>query len=172
MIEKPLYRYGSLDSGSVCKLFRAEDIYFPSADDHTNPQHIQRFIDAALANEHVYVLGRNPRAEAFIFAPGHNGSTFHAHFAVRKDYRDGSLVRRVAEAGKWVFENTTCRSVLAHLRDGNEGAGSVLAQLGMKRIGRLKKSVKFNGEYLDETVWYGTVDDFNALWGAEFGEVS
>ena len=171
MIEKPLYRYGSLDSGSLCRLFRNDDVYFPSSDDHTNPIDAQRFIDNCLRSEVMYILGRDPRFEAFIFAPSHNGTTYQAHLAVRKDKRDGSTVRKAAEAGKWVFENTTCRSIITFVRAENLGIRSVLGQLGMKKVGEIPESVKFNGEYMTEFIYYGTVKDFNALWGDTLGRI-
>lgn len=171
VIEKPLYRYSSLDSGALCKLFREPDCYIPSADDHTQPKDIMRFIDNALSADWMFVLGRNPRTEAFIFAPSHNATTYMAHFAVRKDCRDGSVVRKTAEAGKWVFENTTCKSVIAYMREDNLAARSVLGQLGMKQCGRIAKSVLFDGELRDELIYQATIEDFNRLWGGTFGEV-
>ncbi len=172
LIQKPLHRYGSIDSGSLCKLFRSPDVYIPSADDNTKPEHIMNFIDIALSNELIYVLGRDPRYEAFIFAPSHNGTTFQAHFAVRKDKRDGSIVRRTAEAGKWIFENTGCCAIISFIMEGNKKACSVMGQLGMTETGKIHESVKYGGSLQDELIYYGTVKDFNALWGEELGVIS
>ena len=149
MIHKPLTRYGILDSGSLCSLFRQPGVYIPSADDYTKPNDIMRFIDNALACDQMYVLGRNPKTEAYIFAPSHNITTFQAHFAVREDCRDGSTVRKVAEAGKWIFEHTTCRSVVSYMRESNVAARSLR----------------------DELIYQATIDDFNSLWSDELGEV-
>ncbi len=146
-------------------------MYVPSSDDGTKPELIQNFIDNALASPLFYVLGRNPKEEAYIFAPNHNFITFQAHFAVRKDKRDGSIPKRVAEAGKWMFDNTNCRSIITWVREGNNAARSILAQIGMKKVGTTRCSVLFNGEYLDELVYQATVDDYNALWSDELGEV-
>ena len=172
MIEKPLYRYGRLDSGGLCKLFRSPDVYIPSADDHTKPEDIQRFIDNALASPVMYVLGRNPKQEAFIFAPSHNATTYQAHMAVKRENRGPHVVSKVAEAGKWLFDHTTCRAILCFLREENEGARSIMGQIGMKQIGRTHKTVLFNGEYQDELIYQCTVEDYNALWGYTFGEVA
>ena len=171
LIEKPLHRYSSIDSGSLCKLFRSPDVYIPSADDNTKPEHIMNFIDIVLGNDLMFVLGRDPRHEAFIFAPNHNSTTYQAHFAVREDMRDGSVTKRTAEAGKWIFEHTGCRGIISFILTGNGPARSVMGQLGMKRIGIIPASVKHNGEMKDEIIYYGTVDDFNTLWGMELGEV-
>jgi hypothetical protein len=171
VIEKPLYRYTSLDSGMLCRLFRSEDVYVPSSDDFTKVEMLQNFIDNALQSPVIYVLGRNPKHEAYIFAPSHNAVTYQAHFAVRKDKRDGTTARRAAEAGKWIFQNTDCRSIIAFMRHDNKPARVVLAQIGMKKCGEIKRSVKFNGEYDDELVYQATIDDYNALWGDELGEV-
>lgn len=172
MIEKPLFRYGNLDAGSLCRLFRAPGVYIPSADDYTKPEDIQRFIDNALDCEQMFILGRNPKTEAFIFSPSHNITTYQAHFAVREDQRDGSVVRKTAEAGKWMFENTTCRSIISYMRKDNKAARSVLAQLGMTRCGEIEKSTLFNGKYRNELIYQATVEDFNGLWGNELGEVA
>ena len=114
MIEKPLYRYGSLDSGGLCKLFRAPDVYIPSSDDNTKPEEIMNFIDNALASPMMYVLGRNPKHEAFIFAPSHNASCYQAHFAVSKVFRDGSVVKKAAEAGSGSRFYTSHGAIRAH----------------------------------------------------------
>ena len=156
--ESLLRRYTELDSGMLCKLFRSEDVYIPSADDHTKPDDIQRFIDIAVSSPHIYVMGRNPKHEAFIFAPSHNANTYQAHFAVRKDRRDGSIVQMAYEAGKWLEINTTCTSIICFIREDNVGARSVLSQLGMRRSGRISKSVLFNGEYRDEIIYHETLD--------------
>lgn len=172
MIEKPLYRYSQLDAGGLCKLFRQPDVFIPSADDHTQPVDIQRFIDNALASPVMFVLGRNPKTEAFIFAPGHNATTYHAHVAVRKDCRNGQIVKKVAEAGRWIFEQTTCRAVMAFVRRENSGLRSVLGQLGMSRIGKTTKTVLFEGQLQDEIIYQGTVEDYNRLWGEQLGRVA
>lgn len=171
MIDKPIFRYGHLQTGELCKLYRSDDVYIPSADDYTKPEHLMRFIDGCIAAPHMYILGRDARHEAFIFAPSHNATTFTAHFAVRKDRRDGSVVRKVAEAGKYVFEHTTCRAIMTFIRKDNEAARSVLGQVGMKRIGETDKTVKFGGVFHDELIYQCTVDDFNALWGNILGRV-
>lgn len=171
MIEKPLYRYGALDSGSLCRLYRSEDVYIPSADDNTDPLKLQGFVDACLSSPHLYILGRDARHEAFIFSPCHNATTYMAHFAVRKDKRDGTVVKRTAEAGHWIFKNTTCRAVITFIREENMPARSVLMQVGMKNIGKTSKTVQFGGKMCDELIYQATVDDFNALWGDTFGEV-
>lgn len=164
MIKKPLYRYSSLDAGMLCRLFRQPDIYIPSADDNTNPSDIQRFIDNALANEFIYVLGRNPKHEAFIFAPSHNSTCYQAHFAVTKSKRDGSIVGKVAEAGQWMFNNTTCKSVISYMRRENKAARSVLSQLGLTQCGQIKESVSFAGKMEDELIYYATIEDFKKFW--------
>lgn len=147
-------------------------MYLPSSDGHAKPSQIMEFIDTALASPLVYILGRDSRYEAFIFGVNHNATTYQAHFAVREDHRDGTVVKTVAEAGKWVFDNTECRSMIAFMREDNRGARSVLAQLGMKRVGLLKDSLYFDDEYHDELIYQGTVSDYSALWGAEAGEVT
>ncbi len=164
MIEKPLYRYSPLDAGSLCSLFRQPEIYIPSADDNTNPGDVQNFLDNALASDTFYVLGRSPKHEAFIFAPSHNSTTFLAHFAVTRSKRDGSVVKKAAEAGQWMFNNTTCKSVISFMRRNNKAARSVLAQLGLTRSGIVEKSVSFNGKMEDELIYYATIDDFKRLW--------
>ena len=171
MIYKPLRRYDQLDSGALVRLFRQPDVYAPSADDHTDPSQLQGFIDGCLGNKLIYALGRNPKQEAFIFAPSHNATTYSAHFAVRKDCRDGSTVRKTAEAGKWMFEHTTCRAILTFIREDNAAARSALAQLGMRQKGAIEKSSLFGGQWLDEIVFYANVDDFNRLWADELGRV-
>jgi hypothetical protein len=171
MIEKPIFRYGHLETGSLCKLYRSDDVYIPSADDHSNPADLMRFVDNVMGSPHMYVLGRDARHEAFIFSPAHNATTYMAHFAVRKDKRDGTVVRKVAEAGKWIFENTTCRAIMTFIRADNEGARSVLSQLGMKKIGKTDKTVLFGGVYRDELIYQCTMDDFNITWGELLGEV-
>ncbi len=163
-IEKPLYRYGSLDSGPLCKLFRSDDVFIPSADDNTNPGDIMRFIDIALLNPQIFILGRDPRYEAFVFSPNHNLTTFYAHIAIRKDKRDGEVVKKVAEAGHWILKNTTCQSVMALVLEKNNGIRSVLGQLGMSRRGKLKKSVLFGGELRDELLYQITKEEFCAIW--------
>lgn len=171
MIQKPLRRYDQLDSGALVRLFRQPDVYAPSADDHTDPYRLQKYIDTCMGSEMIYALGRNPKQEAYIFTPNHNATTFSAHFAVRKDCRDGSIVRRAAEAGKWMFENTTCRAIIAFIRKNNAGARSVLAQMGMRRVGVIDKATLHNGQWLDDIIYYATIDDFNRLWADELGEV-
>ena len=164
MIEKPLYRYSALDSGGLCRLYRQKDVFIPSADDNTKPEDIQRFIDNVLITNCMYVLGRNPKTEAFIFGPSHNSTTFLGHFAVRADKRDGSVVRKTVEAAKWIFKNTTCCSIIAFIRKDNKAARSVLAQIGMTRCGKVKDSVLFNGELHDELIYQGTLADCHRLW--------
>jgi hypothetical protein len=162
-IERPLRRYSNLDSGMLVRLFRNEDVFIPSGDDHTKPENIQRFIDYAIGSEHVFILGRDPKREAFIFAPNHNATTYQAHFAVRKDGRDGQVVAKAYEAGTWMEEHSDCRSVISFIRRDNAGARSVLAQLGMRRVGVLTKSVLFNGELVDEIVYQATIDEIHSV---------
>lgn len=171
MIEKPLHRYGPLDSGSLCKLYRSPDVYIPSADDHTDPKKLQSFVDNCLASPLMFILGVDSRHEAFIFAPAHNASTYLAHLAIRKDKRDGTIPRRVAEAGKWIFQNTSCRAIMCFVREDNKHIRVVLAQVGMKKIGQTKQTVLMDGVWHDELIYQCTIDDYNALWGKELGEV-
>ena len=110
-----------LDSGMLCRLFRSPDVYTPSSDDFSKPEDVQKFIDAAVSSPHFYILGRNPKTEAYIFAPNHNFATFQAHIGIRKDHRDGSIPERCAEASKWMFENTTCRTIIGFVREDNTG---------------------------------------------------
>ena len=171
MIEKPIHRYGNLDTGALCKLYRSDDVYIPSADDYTAPGTLMRFVDNCLASPQMYILGRDPRHEAFIFAPSHNATTFIAHFAVRKDKRDGSVVKNCATAAKWVYENTTCENIMAFINEDNKGARWVLAHGGLTRVGKSKSSVRFGGKLCDEIVYQMTLEDFNALWGDQLGRV-
>ena len=171
MIEKPIHRYGNLDTGALCKLYRSEDVYVPSADDHTDPAALMRFVDNCLASPFIYILGRDPRYEAFIFAPSHNATTFIAHFAVRKDKRDGSVVKNCAKAARWVFENTTCENIMAFINEDNKAARAVLAQGGLTRIGKTKDSVRFGGKLCSEIIYQMTIADFNAIFGDELGRV-
>ena len=160
-----------LDSGMLCRLFRSPDVYTPSSDDFSKPEDVQKFVDAAVSSQHFYILGRNPKAEAYIFAPNHNFATFQAHIGIRKDHRDGSIPKKCAEASKWMFENTTCRTIIGFVREDNTGARSVLAQLGAKRQGKLTGSSLFNGKLVDELIYQLTKDDFNAVWGDTLGVV-
>lgn len=171
MIEKPLYRYSTIDSGALCRLFREDDVYIPSADDHTHPSEVMNFIDNALSSEVMYVLGRDPRYEAFIFAPSHNVTTYQGHFAIEKSHRNGKIVEKAAESGKWIFENTTCRSIISFMREGNKPARVVLGQLGLSRRGKVEKSVLYNGVYEDELIYQITIEEYNALWGEKLGRV-
>lgn len=167
LIEKPLYRYGQLDSGSLCRLFRSDDVFIPSADDNTKPGDIMKFIDIALASPQIFILGRDPRYEAFIFSPNHNMTTFYAHLAIRADKRNGDIVRKVAEAGQWIIDNTACQSVMAFVLRENKGVRSVLSQLGMSRRGEIKKSVLFGGELRDEILYQMTKEEFDKMWNTK-----
>ncbi len=171
MIEKPIHRYSNLDTGSLCKLYRSEDVYIPSADDYTDPATLMRFIDNCLASPYMYILGRDARHEAFIFSPSHNATTYIAHFAVRKDKRDGSVIKNCAKAAKWVFENTTCESIIAYINEDNKPARAVLAMGGLTRIGKTKNSVRFGGKLCNEIIYQMTLEDFNAIFGDELGRV-
>lgn len=171
MIEKPIFRYGPINSGQLCKLFRSPDVYIPSADDHTSPDDIMNFIDNALASPVMFAIGRDPRYEAFIFAPSHNATTFQAHVAIRADKRDGSVVYKIAEAVKWLFDHTPCRSVISFIREDNKGMRSVLAQGGVTRRGKIKDSVLFDGETRDELIYQMSAQEFNDFWGDQLGRV-
>ena len=165
MIEKPLYRYGPLDTGPLCKLYRSDDVYIPSADDYTKPEDLMRFIDNCMMMPQMYVLGRDPRHEAFIFAPSHNATTFLAHFAIRKDKRDGAVVKKTAEAAKWIYEHTTCECIMAFINEENKAARAVLAQGGLTRIGKTSGSVRFGGKLCNEIIYQMTKEEFYTLWG-------
>lgn len=164
MISPTLHRYTTLDSGMLCRLFRSDDVFIPSADDHTKPTDIQRFIDNALASPAIYLLGKDPKREAFIFAPSHNATTYQVHAAVRADSRD-RVVSRVGEAARWIFEHTECRSLISFVREDNAGVRSMLSQAGMTRCGKLKKSVCVSGSLEDELIYQITLEDYLALWG-------
>ena len=139
-------------------------MFIPSADDHTKPTDIQRFIDNALASPAIYLLGKDPKREAFVFAPSHNATTYQIHVAVRADSR-GKVVTRVGEAARWIFTRTECKSLISFVREDNAGVRSVLAQAGMTRCGKLKKSVMLSGKLEDELIYQATIEDFKALWG-------
>lgn len=146
-------------------------MYIPSSDDYTKPGDLQNFIDNALSSPVVYVLGRNPKAEAFVFAPSHNATTYQAHIAIKLSHRDGTIARRAAEAGKWLFEHTTCRAIIGFVLEKNRPAKLMQTHIGMKRIGKTSKTVLFNGKYQDEIIYQCTVDDYNALWGDKLGRI-
>lgn len=171
LIKKPIFRYGRLNAGELCKLYRSGDVYIPSADDYTRPSDVQRFIDAVIESPHMYVLGRDARFEAYIFSPSHNSTTFMAHFAVRKDKRGGNTIKSAAEAGKWIFENTTCTAIITYVREDNIQARAAIGQIGLKRIGKTHNTVKFNGEFRDELIFQCTCEDYNDLWGETLGRV-
>lgn len=163
MIQKTIRRYTELDSGMLTRLFRSDGVYAPSADDYSKPEDVQRFVDLALSTPSVYILGRNPKKEAFVFSPSHNMTTYMAHFAVREDARDGSVVQVAFEAGQWMESHTECKSIVAFMREKNTPARAVLSMLGMRKCGTLRKSVLFNGKYEDEIVYQATLDEVRKI---------
>ena len=170
MIERPLRRYGALDAPALMRLYRRAEGY-SSVARMMEPGECMKMIDSWLAASHIWIMGRDPRHEAFIFMPNHNAWTYQAHFVVREDKRGGDICRLVAAAAQQVFVKTACRTVLAYIEEGNRGARSLLGQLGMKEMTRLPASKMAGQKMVDEILYYGTVDDFNAIWGTTLGEV-
>ena len=170
MIEKPIYRYRMLDAGKLCKLFRNPGIHIPSGDGRTPIQEIVEFIHGAVRSNYFYIIGRDPRYEAFIYSAAHNFTTYNAHYAIREDKRD-NLLKRMAESAKWVFTHTPCQSIMALVREENRQGRALLPRVGMRRVGQLTKSVTFNGELVDEIIYQATAEEFNKVWGEELGGV-
>jgi hypothetical protein len=172
MIEKPLHRYTNLDSGSLCRLFRSDNIFKETGgDDFMTPERLMSFIDFSLRNPTIFYLGRDPRYEAFIFSPLHNSVTFLGHTAVRKDHRDNTVSRRAAEAAKWLFQNTPCLSIMGFTRESNRLACMLNGAIGMKRIGKTDKTVRYDGKLENEVIYQCTKDDYNTIWGDTLGRV-
>lgn len=171
MVIRPIYRYGQLDTGSVCKLYRQKDVYLPSSDDLTKPSQIMRYIDLLLGNPNIFLVGTDPRKEVFMFAPSHNATTFQVHVAVREDARGRDMVERMARSTKYVFENSTCRAVIAFFDENNKGAHWVARRIGMQKIGVTRGTTLKKGKDVNEMIYQATFEDFNARWGEKLGRV-
>ena len=87
-----------------------------------------------------------------------------AHFAVRKDKRDGSVLKKTAEAVRWIFDNTTCEAIMAFINEDNKAARSILAQGGLTVIGTTKGTVRFGGKLCNEVIYQMTKEEFDVLW--------
>jgi len=171
VIQKPVYRYGNLEAGQLSRLCRSEDVYVPSSDDYTDARYVQRFIDNCLSQPSIWIMGRDPRHEAYIMSPLHNLTTYICHVAVRRDHRGPSTLRAAAAAGAMVFRNTPCRTVLAFIPVGNRTAQFFTIQLGFHRIGATLGTHKKGGEFRPEIIYELTLDDYNKKWGKEVGYV-
>lgn len=171
MIEKKVRRYNILDSGSLCQLFRTGDIFHKSGDDFSDIQKMANFIENNLRNPSVFVMGLDPRHEAFIFSPMHNMVTFICHTAVRADHRDKTLPRRLAESARYVFLHSSCRALIGFTPETNRAACMLNSFVGMKRIAVTDSTILIGGKLVNEVIFQGTKEMFNARWGKLLGEV-
>jgi hypothetical protein len=171
MIEKKVRRYNILDSGSLCKLFRTDDIFYKSGDDFADISKMANFIENNLRNPSVFVMGLDPRYEAFVFSPMHNTTTFICHTAVRADKRDKTIACRLAECARYVFLHSTCEALIGFTPENNRVACMLNAFVGMKRIAVTEKTVRIDGKLVNEVIFQGTKEMFNARWGDLLGRV-
>ena len=171
-IPKPsIHRYSILDAGRLTSLFRSDGIFFAAGDDFSDITKLAAFVENNLRTDHVYILGKDPRYEAFVFLPMHTTSCFSAHFAVKDGHRGREAFGHLVESAKWVFSNTPCRAIMGFIRAANKEARMMASHVGMKRIGRTNGTMTFNGEMVDEIIYQCTINDFNEKYGRTLGAI-
>jgi hypothetical protein len=171
MIERPVRRYALLDAGSLTTLFRSGDVFKESGDDFSDLTKLNNFVENNLRNPSVYVMGVDPRWEAFIFSPMHNTTTYILHIVVRQDRRDNTVPERIALAAKHIFTHTNCLSLVGFVRESNRRMCMLSTFCGMNRKGILHGSQLWNNEPVNEVIYQGTIADFNNRWGKKLGEI-
>ena len=120
---------------------------------------LQMVIDHLLVHPNIYFLGTDPRHESFMFSPSHNENTFQAHFAVLPEYRK-FLRQNLIESVGWIFDNTSCTSLIGYIKESNRAACLIASHLGMKRIGVIENSC-FTDKFVNEVIYYGTKETYD-----------
>jgi hypothetical protein len=172
VIQRTVRRYSLVDSGGLTRLFRSPEIFRSCGDDFSDISKLGNFIENNLRAPYVYVMGIDPRHEAFIFIPSHTTSCYVAHFCVRSGYRGREAKEHLILAAKYVFENTPCRAIMGYIRASNKPARMLASTVGMKRIGRTRKTLMFGGEMVDEVIYQCTIEDYNEKYGEIYGRVN
>ena len=171
MIHRHVRRYSLLDAGPLTRLFRNPEIFKACGDDFSDIRKLGYFIENQLRCEQVFIMGIDPRYEAFVFVPGHSTTCFDVHFCVNPDHRGKEAIKHLVQSAKYVFENSPCRSLIGFIRANNREAAMLATYVGMKKIGRTDKTMCFNGEMVDEIIFQCTVDDYNNKYRDIYGEV-
>jgi len=171
-IPKPsIHRYSILDAGRLTSLFRSDGIFFAAGDDFSDITKLAAFVENNLRTPHVYMLGGDPRHEAFIFLPMHTTSCYAAHFVIKDGHRGKDAIGRLVESAKYVFENTPCMAIMGFIRESNKPACRLAGYVGMGRVGVTRGTLMFGGRMVDEVIYQCTPEDFNKKYGKSLGVI-
>ena len=170
--QKPsIHRYSILDAGRLTTLFRSGEVFNTVGDDFCDITKLAAFVENSLREPHIYILGDDPRHEAFAYIPMHTTSCYGGHFAIKDGYRGKKAVRDLIGSAQFMFQKTPCEAIMGFIRESNLPACLLAGYVGMKRVGKTHGTLKYHGEMVDEVIYQCNIDDFNLKYGKSFGVI-
>lgn len=143
-----LRRYNIGDLNKLVGLVSKYDAYDDVSEN--SGQSPRDYMAIALKSRGMYLLGRNPSKEMFMYVPI-NSVTYHVHVVIDKDWRGIKAVVGGLSSEKWMFNKTGCMSILAFAKD-RQGC-RMAAMAGMTRVGKTMGTFFKNGKLIPETIY-------------------
>ena len=158
-------RYTKKDFIALSALWTRPEVWKGLVDDYTADADAKVVILGYLRNPTVYLVGKDPEKDCFVFVPfgGMGMAEVHTVFAREARHK----VQTARDAVGWLFENTQYRAVSTFVQiDKKErhSLGSFFASAcGMNKVGVLPKSFKRDGVFLDQVLYQATLEDYQEM---------
>lgn len=144
-------RLGMDDAIFVNKVFSHPAVWPFITDDHAKEEH--RFISGtlSLSNPLAYLLSPN-EFTVFMLLP-RSLTTYEVHTAILPEGRGRMAVEAGKAAARWMFEHTTCEKLVGDVAADQKAMLLYSRLVGFKREGICTKSIRRNGQLLDQVMF-------------------
>ena len=157
-----LRRYNKLDADSLAKLMTMPEVEEWTQEEPMDYRAMKQMMGKALSSPKMYMFGRDPRREVFVFMPLHL-ATYTVHVALHPDNRDQKALEAMQEAAGIMFEKTNCENLLTFVAEDHAACCAFVSMCGMKKIGQTEKTFPRKGEVIDEIIYQGTKERYGEL---------
>ena len=143
-------RLGTSDIETIQRIMLHEDVFPDIVDDYTDISKGKQLAWGMVSQPLCYML--HP-AELVLFMVGMRTMTiYECHTMITPEGRNKAAVGHAKEAAKWLFENTQCEKVITYVPVDNRKAKLFAHMVGFKSEGTCTKSIRRNGELMDQWV--------------------
>lgn len=137
-----------------------DDAVYPwIKDDYFDERDRYRIGTLLIAMPNIYVL--MPHKDMILFAEPYTRSIFNIHIAVLPNLRGIEAINYVIETSRWIFNNTSCKKIMALIPIFNKRAKQFAINCGYKREGTLTKSFYKNGTMQDQAIYGITMEELS-----------
>ena len=132
------------------RIIHHPEVYPMISDDHSDPSHTQ-LGTFFLMNPAVWLV--HPSEHVLLVTIPRSNTVHEVHTMIEPEGRGRQAIKDVRRAAKWYFENEgKCEKIITYVPFYNKQAYIFAKLVGMKDEGVCTKSIRKNGELVDQWV--------------------